>query len=225
MMRRVKTGIPGLDGLIQGGLAEGSVSLVAGNTGTGKTILSSQYLYYGLQKGDAGVYITLEESPNDIRNDAAQFGWDFPKYEKKGLCRIIYHDPAQINNLGATILSELTRMNTKRLVIDSTSVMSLNIDNPAQVRRKLFNIINAIKKNGVTTALLITEIPEDSKLLSTFGVEEFVVDGVILLNYMGIEGTTSRTLMIRKMRRTNHGNDIYPMKIGKSGITIKKSDI
>lgn len=225
MLRRIKTGIPGLDSLMQGGLVENSVTLVSGNTGTGKTIFSSQFLYHGLERGDGGVYITMEETPDDIRQDAKQFGWDFPKYEKKKLCDIIYHDPAHINNIGTVIINEVERLRAKRLVIDSTTVMNLNINDPAVIRKKLYSIINTIKKSVGITALLIADISEDSKKLSAYGVEEFVADGVIVLNYLGIEGTTSRSLQIRKMRRTAHGHDIYPMKIGSKGISIKKSEL
>ncbi|MBI4181737.1 MAG: AAA family ATPase [Candidatus Aenigmarchaeota archaeon] len=225
MVQRIKTGIPGLDSLMEGGLVEGSVALLAGTTGSGKTIASCQYIYAGLERGEPGVLITLEESPEDIREDALQFGWDFAKYEKKGLCRIIYHDPSQLNNLGGIMVEEIGRMKAKRLVIDSTSVMSLNIDNPAQVRRKLYNLITNIKRGGGTTALLTAEIPEGRHALSTFGVEEFVADAVIVLHYVGVEGAASRTLMIRKMRRTSHGRDVYPMEITKKGVTIKHSDL
>ncbi|MBI4020969.1 MAG: ATPase [Candidatus Aenigmarchaeota archaeon] len=225
LLQRVKTGIPGLDSLIEGGLVENSVILVSGGTGCGKTILASQFIYHGLERGDPGLYITLEETPEDIRADSLQFGWDFQKYEKKGLCKIIYHDPAQINNIGTVILDELSRSRAKRLAIDSTSVMTLAMENPAQIRKKLYGIISTIKRAGHTTALLMADIPEGSKGLSMFGVEEFVADAVIVLSYLGVEGSTSRSLQIRKMRRTDHGKDVYPMVISKKGIAIRQSEI
>ena len=92
---RIPSGIPGFDPLIEGWFLENSVNLVTGETGTGKTTFCSQFLWNGLQKGETGLYITLEERPEDIKADAAMFGWDFDGFEKKGLCRIIYHDPAQ----------------------------------------------------------------------------------------------------------------------------------
>jgi KaiC/GvpD/RAD55 family RecA-like ATPase len=224
--RRVKSGIPGLDALLEGGFLEKSVNMITGETGTGKTLFASQFIWNGLLKGESGVYITLEESPEDIRADAMNFGWDLAKYEKKGLFRIIYHDPAQVNNLGSLIIGELGNMEAKRIVIDSTSILGLNIESPTLLRRKLFNIVTTIKKTEGCTTLITSEIPEGSKALSRFGVEEYVVDGVIVLNYLGSLGeNTSRSLLIRKMRRTNHGKDIYPMHISKSGITIKKAEI
>lgn len=224
MMRRVQTGIPGLDSLIEGGLVSNSVNLISGATGTGKTLMGCQYIWHGLEKGDPGVFITLEEDPENIRADALQFGWDFSKYEKKGLFRLVYHDPAQVNNLGAVLVNEIKNVNAQRLVIDSTTVMGLNIESQSQIRRKLFNLISAIKSSTSTTALITAEIPEDSKALSTFGVEEFVCDGVIVLYYLGIGGETTRSLAVRKMRRTSHGNDIYPLHFTKSGLSVRKTE-
>ncbi len=224
MIKRIATGIPGLDRLLEGGLVENSVNLLTGETGTGKTIFATQFIYGGLLNGEPGVFITLEETPEDIKNDAAVFGWDFDKYEKKGLFEIISHDPVQINNIDSVIIGELNTLKARRLVIDSTSLIALNIENQAQIRRKLYHIISSIKRNR-TTALVTSEIPEGSKSLSRFGVEEFVVDGVIVLHYLGIGEVSARSLTIRKMRRTSHGNDVYPLEITKSGLVVKKSEI
>jgi KaiC/GvpD/RAD55 family RecA-like ATPase len=220
--RRITSGIPGLDPLIEGGFLENSVNLVTGETGTGKTTFCLQFLWEGLQKGETGVYITLEQSPEDIKADAAHFGWNFDAYEKKGLCRVIYHDPAQVNNLGTVIVDEIKTLKAKRLIVDSTSLIGLSLENKSQVRKMLVNIINVIKRTGCT-ALLISEIEEESKGLSRYGVEEFVVDGVIVLNYLEYAtGDLNRSLIIRKMRRTAHGADIYPTEITRKGVIVKK---
>jgi len=221
MKLRIESGIPGLDPLIQGGFLENSANLVTGETGTGKTLFCAQFLWYGLQKGDTCLYISLEEDPEDIKADSLQFGWDFEKFEKKGLFKIIYHDPAQVNNLGSLIIDEIKRMNVKRLVIDSTSIIGLTIENQSQIRKLLYNIIGTIKKTNCT-ALLTSEIPEGVKQLSRFGVEEFVVDSVIVLNYLEYAaGGLDRSLIIRKMRRTKHGKDVYPIDITPKGIVVK----
>ncbi len=223
-MNRIKSGITGLDTLLDGGFIEGSVNLLTGGTGTGKTIFCCQFLWEGLQKGESCVYITLEESPEDIKEDVANFGWDFSKYEKKGLFKIIYHDPAHVNNLSRSIISEIKELKAKRLVLDSVSVMGLVINDSSQIRKSILNIINTIKHQDSCTTLLVSEVEEDKKALSRFGVEEFVVDGVILLNYMGIGEEYNRSLMVRKMRRSNHGKDVYPFEINREGIHVKKAD-
>lgn len=225
MLRRIKTGIPGLDSLMEGGFVENSSYLVTGETGAGKTIFASQFLWHGLQKGDSGVYISMEEEPEEIRGDVERFGWDFAKYEKKGLLRILYHDPAQVNKLGQVIQSEIANVKANRIVLDSTAAMGLAIDDPSLIRRRIATVINTIKRHPNTTGLIVTEVPEGSKGLSRFGVEEFVVDGIIVLNYLGMESGTSRSLVVRKMRRTDHGKDVYPMEINNKGIAVKKTSL
>jgi KaiC/GvpD/RAD55 family RecA-like ATPase len=222
LQKRIKTGIPGLDDVTEGGLLEGSATLVTGGTGTGKTLLCAQFLWEGLQKGEPCLFITMEESPDDIKSDALAFGWDFEKYEKKKQFRIIYHDPSQASNLAASIINELANLKVARLAIDSVSVLGLTMESKAEIRRRLFNIIATIKRNQGTTALITSEVPEGSKALSVFGVEEFVADGVIVLNYLNIGGEAGRSLRVRKMRRTNHGKDLYPLDIRKTGLSIRK---
>ena len=79
---------------------------------------------------------------------------------------------------------------------------------------------NIVKREGCT-AILTSEIEEGSNRLSRFGVEEFVVDGVIVLYYLGTVGEYIRSLQIKKMRRTKHGNDVYPLEISEKGLVIK----
>ncbi|RLJ08007.1 MAG: hypothetical protein DRP13_02945 [Candidatus Aenigmatarchaeota archaeon] len=222
-MRRISTGVFGLDKLIQGGLPENSITLLTGSAGTGKTIFSCQFLWHGLQKGERGVYITLEEEPDDIKEDALQFGWDFESFEKKGLFKITYHDPAQIS-IASTIIDEVKRIEAKRLVIDSVSIMGLNMESPSKIRKLLLNIINTIKRVNCT-AILTSEIEEGSNRLSRFGVEEFVADGVIKLQFIGIGAQSFGNLQIRKMRRTEHRKGWFPMEITPKGIEIGKEEV
>lgn len=223
-MLRVKTGIPGLDSLIEGGFVQNAVYLLTGETGSGKTIFCCQYVWAGLEKGETAVYISMEEDPKEIKDDVAMFGWDFAKYEKKGLLRILYHDPAQVDKLSSLIQSEVMGLKANRLVLDSTAAMSLALENHSLIRRKVAGIVSTMKRHTQCTSLVVTEIPEGSKALSRFGVEEFVVDGIIVLNYLGAE-TQSRAITIRKMRRTRHGRDVYPMEITSKGIVVKKGEL
>jgi KaiC/GvpD/RAD55 family RecA-like ATPase len=224
MIARVKTGIPGLDPVLQGGFLQDSVNLLTGATGTGKTIFCLQFLWYGLQKGDSCVYISLEEDPGEIKEDALEFGWDLSKYEKKGLFKVLYHDPSQVTNIGPVVMEEIKSLKAKRIVIDSVSLLGLSIENLSQIRKRILSITNTIKRAGCT-AIMVSEIPHEQKAISRFGVEEFVADSVVILNYMDTGGNFNRSLMVRKMRRTNHGKDIYPYTISSKGITVKKSSI
>ncbi len=218
MALRVTTGIPGLDSLIEGGLLKNTMTLLTGGTGTGKTILCLQFLWEGLQKGEPCVYLSLEEEPEDIRADARQFGWDLDKYEDKGMFRIMFHDPFE-TDVSSVLINQIEYIKAKRLVVDSLSMLGLYMKDQATVRKQLGKLMKSVKNAGCTT-LVTSEIEEESKALSRFGVEEFVVDAVLILNYLGIGEETNRSLQIRKMRRTNHGKDVYPFKMISKGIEL-----
>ena len=223
---RIETGIKGLDPLIQGGLVKGSTNMLAGMTGTCKTIFSTQFLWHGLQKGEPGIYITLEQSVEDILSEAAAFGFDFNQYIGKGSCLFVEEMPSNFKKLEKSIFDKIVKMDAKRLVLDSLSIMTMSVEESTEgnnLRRDMFRFMKALKTMGVTS-ILITEIPEDNpKKLSRYGLEEFLVDGVITLNYLEYaSGGLPRSLMIRKMRYTSHGIDIYPFDVTKNGIVVKK---
>ena len=224
-VERIETGIPGLDRLIGGGFIKGSTVLLCGSTGTGKTIFSCQFIWHGLQKGENGVYLTLEEDKEDIIKCAQDFGWDFKKYiqEKKLIVESIF--PSSLEEIKDTIRELIKRVNAKRFVLDSLSVAAMGWKETEAVpiiRRGIFELAKTLKDLKVTS-ILISEIPEGENRLSRLGVEEFVVDGIIKLHYLEFSmGNVPRSLIIRKMRRTSHETDIFPFEITSKGIVVKK---
>lgn len=228
-VERVTSGIPGLDKLIEGGFVKNSVNLLAGQTGTGKTLFGMQYLLEGLKKGENGIYITLEQSEQDILDDIAKFGWDteFLKAKQQGKFILLSEEPADIKSLQFATLNYIKKINARRFVLDSLSIATMGWKissmDIGKVRSEIMGYLKVLKTVNVTS-LLITEIPEaDTKSLSRFGFEEFLADGVIVMHYLEYAaGGTPRSLLVRKMRRTSHGTDIYPIEVTKNGILIKK---
>lgn len=218
---RASTGIAGLDKLMQGGFLMNDVYLVTGGTGTGKTLFCCQFLWEGLQKGEKCVFFSLEEMPDDVLHDAENFNWDFQKYIDDKQFLIEYHDPFEMVDITTLVKEKIEKFGAKRVVIDSTSIFGMVFEDEHELRKRLYELIKTLKKTN-TVVLMTAEVLEDTKSLSRFGVEEFVVDGVIVLNYLGIGEVASRSLMIRKMRRTEHGTDVYPFSITKKGIIIEK---
>jgi len=216
---RIASGIPGLNELMKGGFVKGSVNLISGSTGTGKTIFGLQYIWHGLQKGENGVYISLDQEQKDIFGDVKDFGWDFSNYVKNKKCIIEYLPVWKLEDLPITVLEKIKSINAKRFVLDSLSLVCSKLE-PEELRSELTEFLRELRRSG-TTSLLLSEIPEGSKGLSTFGVEEFIVDGIIVLHYLEfVSGMSPRSLVIRKMRRTNHGTDVYPMKITNNGMSV-----
>jgi KaiC/GvpD/RAD55 family RecA-like ATPase len=219
--KRVKSGIPGLDELMEGGFVPGSIVLVCGKTGTGKTIFCSQYLYKGAMiYNEPGIYITTEETVEDIKGDMlTSFKWDFRELEKKRLIVMCQVRPHEMKKIEEIVLEAADKFKVKRAVIDSTSLFDLYIKDPYKARIKLFDILLKLKERGITT-VVTAEIPEDSKSLSRLGIVEFQVDGVIILQFVPFAARYKRSLVVRKMRRTKHSIKIHPLEITPDGLAV-----
>jgi len=126
------------------------------------------------------------------------------------------------DKLKILIEDEVDAMKAKRLVIDPTTIISLYFEKPLEIRRSIFDLDRSVKKLGCTS-LLVCEIPEGTKGISAFGVEEFVTDGIIILYYSG-DRKFDRGLAIRKMRATRHDTRVHPMEITKEGIVVYPSE-
>jgi len=238
-LKRIATGIKGLDELMEGGFPEGRTILVSGACGTGKTILSMQYLYNGAKMfSEPGVYVTLDERPDLIRQDVTRFGWDLRKLEEENMLQIIDGSIAKIGipseeefSMPATgfdldkllleIMHVTKRIGAKRVVIDSIPALGFNFENSNEIRKAILKLSYLLMRIGVTS-ILTSEIQEGANKYGKYGVEEYVVDGVIVLHYMGIGTQSNRTMHIRKMRATHHSEDLHPIEISEKGVTIHK---
>jgi KaiC/GvpD/RAD55 family RecA-like ATPase len=216
---KIATGIIGLDKLIGNGFEQGSINLVTGKTGTGKSIFSMQFLIAGAKMKEKGLFVTTEESTDCIKKQAESIGWDLSPLEKQGTLKIIALEPFEIDTIMTKITEAAKTFGAKRVVIDSLSMFELYIDEPFKIRKAIFKFLQKLKETGLTT-VVTAEIPEDSNNLSRTGVIEFLVDSVIVLQYLSI-AKYKRSLMIRKMRTSKHSMDIHPFEIGPSGIEIK----
>ncbi len=134
MDERISTGIPNLDSLIEGGIPRSFTVMIAGNSGTGKTILSSQFIYNGLTSAsvEPGVYISFSESKAQFYANSKKIGMDFEKFEKQK--RFVFLDFISFVNDGIQdvfeeILSAIRIVNAKRVVLDSFTAMSMSFKN------------------------------------------------------------------------------------------------
>jgi len=216
---RVSVGVPGIDELIQGGLLPGSMTLVTGTTGTGKTIFSTQFIYHGAKNNEPGVYISFEEPPENIKANAANFGINFEELEKQKKVLFVRYDPFHPQDIYDLAESNVKRISAKRVVIDSISALGLYLKEPVEIRRTIFNLVSVLRKLKVTT-LMTSEVLPYSNSLSRFGVEEFVSDGVVVLYYMKTDAQYARSLTIWKMRGTEHSLKLHPYRITNKGMVV-----
>lgn len=238
-MDRIPTGITGLDELIEGGLPEGRSFLVSGATGTGKSIFCTQFIYNGAAMyKQPGVYVTLDERPNLLREDMLTFGWDIRKFEDDNLIEMVDGSIAKIglpsdesfsmptgfdlDKLLLEIMRTTRRIGAKRVVIDSLPALGINYESANEVRKAILKVSYMLERTGVT-ALLVSEMEEGSNKFSKYGVEEFVVDGVFALHYLGVGGQSNRTMHIRKLRATHHSEELHPLQITSKGMQIMGS--
>ncbi len=241
-MERAPTGIDGLDELIEGGIPRRRMVLVSGSCGTGKTIFSAQYIYRGaVDYDEPGIFVTLDERPSTIREDMLQFGWDLKALEEKGMLRIIDGTVTKVgipseeefslpetgfnlDKLLVEIIKSIKELGAKRLVVDSLPALGFKYDTEADVRKAILKMSYVLSRTGVTS-IVTTEIPENAGVYSKYGVEEFVADGVIVLQYGGLGANATRTLHVRKMRGTKHSEHIHPMEITRErGIVVYPID-
>jgi circadian clock protein KaiC len=243
-MDRVKTGVVGLDALVEGGFPKGSVVLLSGSPGTGKTIFALQFLVEGCKNGEKGFYISFEENRQSIIDQARQFGWDLEKYEKAGKLKIqCFNMPrTHVVNVNADMENSAKSFKPDRLVIDSLSVllvyleMNSRVELASQSGMKIDMASGMISEEAATrasvlstignirswdaTALLTAEMPENANYLSRDTISSFVCDAVIKLSLSESLGT--RNLDIKKMRSTKHIALKSTFEFTDTGIALSK---
>jgi len=239
LTRRIQTGItgtPSLDELIEGGFEEGKTYLIAGETGTGKTIFSLQYLLHGIKLGEPGVYVTVDERPERLINDVLKFGWNLKTPIQEGTLSIppLIEYFAQkvwgkeVSDIIGSIVDALTeeceRVGAERLVIDPVApLVATHTHELAWTREYIRSLIFEIENKLGTTTIVTSEVPTGEPTLSRFGVEEFLASGIIVLGLMRMGNRIIRTMYIRKMRWTKIQPAIYEVEIIRAkGIVIKR---
>jgi len=232
-IKRIKTGIPGLDEVLHGGIPRRNVVLLSGGPGTGKSILGQQFLYNGLLKGEPGVLVVLEEHPVQVRINMEQFGWNIRKYEEKGLAAIVdaftggigeaarrerYVVPApdDLPSLVDIIRRAAKEIRAARVVIDS--VTTLYITKPSVARAVVMQLKKMLSGLGCTS-LLVSQVSVTERGFGGPGVEH-AADGIIRLDLDEIQGKLFRSMIIWKMRGTSHSMNRHPFDITDNGIII-----
>jgi KaiC/GvpD/RAD55 family RecA-like ATPase/intein/homing endonuclease len=204
---------------------------------THNTAFCASFLYAGAQKNEPGVYVTTEEPVEDIREDIkSMFNWDMEELEKKKIISFLVLEPVipvsfnreeemsrilkiYVYDLYSKIEETVKKMKAKRLVIDSSTIIEMFIQDDYLRRVALMKFVNDLKKLRITTVISGT-VPEGTDLLSVSGIIEFFVDSVVKLEFMPVAEEFKRTLTIRKMRRTDHSIYIHPFEITKTGLKV-----
>jgi circadian clock protein KaiC len=219
---RAKTGIRKLDAMLGPGIPAGSSILLSGASGTGKTILALEALYRGAKSlGAKGLHVSFEETPDRTFAAARGMGWDLEGEVRRGMIELVYVPQPDIllEKHLLMIRDRVERFKPERIVIDSLSVFLHKIRDPRAIREKTFQLATLAQRAGAI-GLLVGEVPFGSNQLSSFGVEEAVVEGIISLRSDEKAGRRHRSLEIYKMRNTDHVVGRVPMRIQKGGVVL-----
>jgi KaiC/GvpD/RAD55 family RecA-like ATPase len=222
MVERVRSGVEGLDRLMDGGFLRGDVILLAGNTGSGKTIFSVEFICEGAtQYGEPGVFVTFEEDAETLKRNMLGFGFDLERLEREGTVKVIDLEAMKGSGLSANIefiLSAVREMKAKRLVIDSLTAFLTACQEKFEYRMLMHLFYKILKKLGCTT-IATCSVPTGLNTLG-LGIEEFIADSVITLESTVRNGQLKTRFLVRKMRGTNHSKKYHEVVIDKKGLKI-----
>ena len=227
MIELTKTGIDGLDGILNGGIVTNSTTLVSGNPGAGKSILGLQYIYSGVEQFDErGIYLSFEENESDLREAAESIGFDrWPEYVESGDIKV-YDKQVLLreNDFSSSIellLDDLKDDDYDRLVLDSLTMFELFFDDEKEKRTYLLKFTDILSDNELTTLMTNEQgavFPD-----TDIGLENYLTDGNIYLIQTPTDAGVNRYLWVAKMRKQDIETDIYPMEISWGGIDVHEN--
>ncbi|MEM3341123.1 MAG: ATPase domain-containing protein [Thermoplasmata archaeon] len=236
-IKRVPSGVFGLDELIQGGFPESSVNIISGPAGAAKTLFCSQFIYNGAKAyGENGLYLSLEETRESLMEAMEQYGMRPKKLIDEGKLFIVdlggmsrrsqeeEEEGLERKLVGFDTLRSFIDVmydvtNIKRVVIDSIVAVALFYDSEEELRQEMFRFTRYLKSKNLT-ALMITEAEDYTGHETRFGLEQFIGDSYLALALEKLEGEFRRTITVLKMRSTKHDSGTHPFYITKTGIEI-----
>ncbi|MBB5395502.1 circadian clock protein KaiC [Mucilaginibacter sp. AK015] len=222
------TGITGLDEITEGGLPLGRPTLICGEAGSGKTLMSIEFIVRGaVMYNEPGVFVAFEEQSEELAMNVASLGFDLNKLQADKKIKIdhVHIDRSEIEETGEYDLEGLfirlgyaiDSIGAKRVVLDTLENLFSGLNNQTVLRMELRRLFGWLKEKGVT-AIITGERGEGS--LTRQGLEEYVSDCVILLDNRVVNQISTRRLRVIKYRGTVHGTNEYPFLIDEDGISV-----
>lgn len=218
---RITTGVASLDGLMEGGVYRGSVTMVAGISGTGKTVSAVQFLCANALQGRRGLLVTLDEHPEQIMRNAATLGLNLRAEVESGRILIHYESPLELDLdiHFERIMSLCESQRIDCIVFDSIAVYEMTARDEAA---DFLYALATFFKGRLATVYFNYESPE---LLGVSQISEelkgsHLVDNIVLLSYVEISTKLRRALTVPKVRGSNNVQETREYLIGRGGIAI-----
>jgi KaiC/GvpD/RAD55 family RecA-like ATPase len=230
VMLTYKTGVNGLDEMLKGGIPAKSITTLIGPAGSGKTIMSLQFLYNNLADGKMCIYVSSSHSRKELVENSLAFGWDFMPYLENRQLIMMKFDPVKIKvkdseiHLISGFLDELPEFlyshKADVVVIDSITEFLMLCRSDIERRGRLLNLFSVMKENQ--NLVWITSETEVNSTHSKYGIVEFVADGIITLRRIQSEDLAEllHVIQINKMRWIKHSREIRQYDITATGIEV-----
>ena len=216
-VEKIDPGIRGIDAVLPEGIPRGASVLLSGPCGSGKVLLASEFLY---RAREPGIYYTFETDKQDLLDSLSVFSWKIEDRINSGQFNIIKSELYRFEAFLSDLEDNIDKLGAGRLVLDSLSILGQFFESKYNFRKSLIELRHALRNAGVTS-LMLSEVP-DGNALSTFGVEEFVLDGVMRLHFIQKDSTVLRGISVRKMKGVVHDTSIHPLEITRSGLKVHR---
>jgi len=215
-------GIKGLDEMLSGGLTEGTITLISGGTGTGKTAFALKFLLDGAEKGEKGLFLSFEEPVTQLIYNARCLGWELDRYLADGRLNIKFISPIEldVDKHALEILDMVNKNKVERFVIDSISSFESSVSDIQKYKDYLWAIGQQLKRRHITT--IFTVLNEDlfSPVVVTKAQISLMTDNIIILRYVEDNSSVKKVLGILKARGIDHNKNLREYEIAPNGINI-----
>jgi len=232
-MDRCQTGIEALDAILAGGIPRGNMVLVAGSVGTGKTTLTLEFLIRGAERGERSLFLSVTEATAKLVQNVSSFEFFRTSLIEDGSLVMVDLPPVMaklgfdrdelshedLDLLLRTIRDLVSTLGVRRLVLDSITSLGYRIPRDEQLRDFLLRLGELLAEANCTS-LVVSEVFSDARRGTTRGVEEAIVDGILLLQSMHRLGDILRVLQVVKMRGTPHSRALYVLELTPIGILL-----
>ncbi|MDN4060170.1 ATPase domain-containing protein [Massilia sp. YIM B02769] len=218
--RRIPSGTPGLDRMLNGGLPDGHTMLVVGPTGSGKTILGTRFLQEGVRRGEKGVAMFFEKGTPRLRNA------ELAAMVQAGQVALVESRllDLTVEELIDEMVQTLQRTGARRLVIDSLSEFGLYMapEFHADLRQAVFRMLSEVAKLGVTAVVTIGLDDNFTELRFSQANISYLTDAVVALRYAEVEGQLRKFMSVVKVRGSGHSTDVRGYHITDAGIELEE---
>jgi len=227
-LEKCPTGIVGFDDISSGGLPRGRPTLLAGQAGSGKTLFALEFVLHGIEQfHEAGVFVSFEESPEELATNIASIGFNLARHQQENRLRVLHLDidPSEMIEAGEYDLEGLflrldaaiEATGARRIALDAVENLFSAFTDLRILRAEFRRLMNWLKDKGIT-AVITTE--RGNETISRHGLEEYIADCVIALDNRVAGQLATRRLRIVKFRGSAHGSDEYPFILDRHGFSV-----